>query len=175
VVLAMNRILKIYILLIAVALLSPSCGVKYSLSGASIPPGMKTVSVQFFENGAPLVVPYLSQQFTDALKDRIRSQSSLTIVRADANANFEGRITDYSIRPTAIQGNERAGLDRITISVNVKYTNTLKPEQGFDQTFTREKEFSIATRTIQSQEQELIRDLNTQLTEDIFNRAFANW
>jgi hypothetical protein len=152
-----------------------SCGVKYSLSGASIPPEMKTVSVDFFENTAPLVVSYLSQQFTDALKNRIRTQSSLTIARTDANANFEGRITDYSIRPTAIQGNERAGLNRISISVNVKYTNSLKPEQGFEQVFTREREFSTATRSKESWEPELIRELNAQLTEDIFNRAFANW
>jgi hypothetical protein len=136
---------------------------------------MKTVNVLFFENNAPLVVPYLSQQFTDALKDRIRNQSSLSVVRnGDADATFEGRITDYSIRPTAIQANDRAGLNRLTISVNVKYTNTLKPEQGFEQTFSREKEFSN-TRPIQAVEAELIRDLNTQLTEDIFYRAFANW
>jgi hypothetical protein len=172
----MSTILKkIYLILFPLILLSQSCGVKYSLTGASIPAEMKTVSVQFFENGAPLVVPYLSQQFTDALKDRIRNQSSLSIVRADGNANFEGRITDYSIRPTAIQGNDRAGLNRLTITVNVKYTNTLKPEQGFEAPFTRYKDFSIAGRSIQAQEPELIKDVNTQLTEDIFNRAFANW
>jgi len=170
----MNKI-KLYSLLFSFVLLAQSCGVKYSLSGTSIPKEMKTVSVEFFENGAPLVVPYLSQQFTDALKDRIRSQSSLSIVRADANANFEGRITNYSISPTAIQGNDRAGLNRITITISVKYTNILKPEQGFDAPFTESKDFSIATSSIQAQEQGLIRDLNAKLTEDIFNRAFANW
>ena len=166
---------KIYLIILPLLLLNQSCGVKYSLSGASIPTDMKTVSVQFFENGAPLVVSYLSKEFTDALTNRIRNQSSLSIQRTDANANFEGRITDYSIGPVAIQANDRAGLNRITITVNVKYTNTLKPEQGFETSFSRSKDFSNATRSIPAQEQELIRELNTQLTEDIFNRAFANW
>lgn len=150
------------------------CGT-YSFSGASIPPEMKTLSVQFFENNSALVVPYLSQQFTEALKERIRNQSRLSIVRNEGDANFEGRITDYSIRPVAIQGNERAGLNRLTITVNVKYTNTLNPELNFEQSFQAFQEFSLTQGPIQTQEQKLIALINRQLTEDIFNKAFANW
>jgi hypothetical protein len=155
-------------------LLLQSCGT-YSFSGASIPPEMKTVSIQFFENNSQLVVPYLSQQFTEALKERVRNQSRLSIVRSDADANFEGRITDYSIRPVAIQGNERAGLNRLTITVNVKYSNTLNPELNFEQAFQAFQEFSLSQSSIQSQEQKLIELINKQLTELIFNKAFANW
>jgi Lipopolysaccharide-assembly len=165
---------KIFCLLLPLAFLTQSCGL-YSFTGASIPPEMKTVSVQFFENGAPLVVPYLSQQFTEALKDRIRNQTRLSLVRSDADANFEGRITDYSIKPAAVQGNERAGLNRLSITVSVKYSNVLKPELGFESSFIRYKDFSIETRSLQAQEPELIRDVNAQLTEDIFNKTFANW
>lgn len=154
-------------------LMQQSCG--YKLSGASIPAEMKTISVQFFENNSTLVVPYLSQQFTEALKNRIRNQSRLSITRTDADANFEGRISDYSIRPVAIQGNERAGLNRLTITVNVKYTNALKPDQGFEQSFSRFKEFSIAGTSLQQQETRFITQINEELSEDIFNRAFANW
>lgn len=165
---------KTGILLFSLLFLLNSCGV-YSFTGASIPAEMKTVSVQFFENNSALVVPYLSQQFTEDLKTRIRNQSALSLVRADADANFEGRITDYRISPAAIQGNERAGLERLSITVSVKYTNVLKPELNFDQSFTRFKDFSTQVRPLQAQEQELIKDINDQLTEDIFNRAFANW
>jgi hypothetical protein len=153
---------------------SSGCGI-YSFTGASIPVEMKSISVQFFENNAPLVVPYLSQQFTEDLKERIRNQSSLRLVRSDADANFEGRITDYSIRPSAIQGNERAGLERLTISISVKYTNALKPELNFEKSFSRFKDFSTQSKPLQAQEQQLIKDINVQLTEDVFNAAFANW
>jgi hypothetical protein len=136
---------------------------------------MKTISVQFFENNATLVVPYLSQDFTEELKNRIRNQTRLSIVRAEGDANLEGRITDYSIRPVAIQGNERAGLSRLSITVNVKYTNVLKPEQSFEQTFTRFQDLDISRQSLQVQERALIPAINKQLTEDIFNRAFANW
>ena len=170
----MMRIKTGLLTLSMVLLFSSSCGV-YSFSGASIPAEMKTVSVQFFENNAPLVVPYLSQQFTEALKERIRNQSSLSMVRTEGDGNFEGRITDYSIRPTAVQGNQQAGLNRMTITVQVKYTNNIKPEQGFEQSFSQFKDFSLSAGTTQSQEPGLIADITKKLTEDIFNRAFANW
>lgn len=151
-----------------------SCGL-YSLSGASIPPEMNTVSIDFFENGAPIVVPYLSQEFTEALKDRVRNQTRLSMVRSDADASFEGRITGYSITPTAVQGDNRAGLNRLTITVNVKYTNTMNEKLSFEQPFSRYQDFSTSSGPIQAQEPQLIKDINAMLTEDIFNRAFANW
>jgi len=57
-----------YCLIFGLLMVSQSCGT-YSFSGASIPPEMKTISVQFFENTSALVVPYLSQQFTERFKN----------------------------------------------------------------------------------------------------------
>ncbi len=172
----MQKIVKKVIGLVIMALLflQQGCDV-YTFSGASIPDNMKTISVQFFENNAPLVVPYLSQQFTEALKDRIRNQSRLSIIRADADASFEGRITGYSIVPVAIQGNERAGLNRLTITVSVKYKNTLKPELSFEQSFSEKDDFPSSGTSLQAQEPKSIATINQKLTEAIFNRAFANW
>ncbi len=151
-----------------------SCGI-YSFTGASIPAELQTVTVNIFENNAPLVVPYLSQDFTEALKNRIRNQSRLSMVRTDGDATFEGRITGYSINPTAVQGNDRAGLNRLTITVAVSYTNKFNEKLNFEVSFSRFQDFSTANGPIQSQEQQLIKEINDMLTEDIFNRAFANW
>lgn len=151
-------------------------GCKIALNGASIPPEMKTVNVQVFENNAPLVVPYLSSQFTEELKTRIRNQTSLTISQNDPHGVFTGNITGYSITPEAIEDNRNpiAGANRLTISISVKYTNNLNPKQSFEDSFSRYKVFKL-TGSIQSMEQGLIKDVTAQLTEDIFNRAFAQW
>jgi hypothetical protein len=167
------KILRKFIVL-SFILVSQSCGT-YTFSGASIPEEMKTISIQFFENNATLVVPYLASQFTESLKERVRNQSRLSIIRAEADANFEGRITDYTVRPVAIQGNERAGLNRVTVTVNVKYTNALKPELNFEESFQAFQEFSLNQGPLQTQEQKLITLINRQITELIFNKAFANW
>ena len=90
-------------------------------------------------------------------------------MRSDADANFEGRITDYSIRPSAIQGNERAGLERLTISISVKYTNVLKPELNFEKSFSRFKDFSTQSKPLQAQEQQLIKDINVKYYTSMYN------
>ena len=171
----MTKIGKYLMVWVAVAIVN-GCGVKYGFTGGSIPEGMKTYTVEFFENTAPIVNPTLSQTFTEALKERIRSQSSLSQVTNEGDAIFEGRITGYSIAPAAVEaGTDRAALNRLSITVNVKYTNIIDPEANFEQSFTRFKDFSSAGGSIPAQEEALIRDINQMLTEDIYNRAFANW
>ncbi|GAA4804970.1 hypothetical protein GCM10023231_37650 [Olivibacter ginsenosidimutans] len=163
---------KLSYLLIPFLLVTQACGI-YKLNGASIPDGMKTFNVQFFENSAPIVVPYLSQQFTEALKTQIRNQTRLSQVNSEGDAIFEGRITGYAISSTAVGGaNDMAQANRLSITVAVKYVDNIKPENSFEQSFTRYQDFQ---GTVQSQEQNLITAINKQLTEDIFNRAFANW
>lgn len=165
------------LILLVMAIVCSQCSI--TLNGASIPKEMKTLDVEFFENNAPFVVNNLSQQFTEALKERVRSQTRLSIVRTpEADGTFSGAITGYSIAPISVQatGNTNtppiANASRLTITVKVKYTNVAEKKYDFEQDFSRYADF---TGDIASQEQALIQNINKQLTEDIFNKAFANW
>ncbi len=163
-------------LFIAILFALSGCG--YKFNGASTG-GLKTVHVELFENIAPLVIPTLSNQLTEDLKARIRNQSKLSITQNNADVTFEGEITGYDIKPIAIQDNTNpvAGANRLTITVHVKYTNNteFKESQSFDESFTAFTDFSLAGQTLESQQQKLIKDVNQKLTENIFNRAFAQW
>ncbi|RZL61743.1 MAG: hypothetical protein EOO93_12275 [Pedobacter sp.] len=166
--------MKKLVFILAVFMLS-GC---YSFKGSSTD-GLKTVKVEFFENNAPLVIPNLSQQFTEDLKERIRTQSKLSITQNEADVVFTGRITGYDIRPIAIQDNKApiAGANRLTITVMVKYTNNteFKESKSFEQSFTAFEDFSLAGQSLESQQQKLIKLVNVKLTENIFNQAFAQW
>ena len=155
-------------------LVCQSCWI-YSLEGSLVPPNQKTVSVDFFENVAPIVVPTLSQAFTEELKTRIRNQTKLNIVRDNADGHFEGQITDYNISNVAVTANERANLVRLTITVKVKYTSVIEPKASFEQSFSQYEQFSLDNGSIQAQEPRIIPIVTRKLTEDIFNKAFANW
>jgi len=138
---------------------------------------LKTIRVDFFENNAALVVNNLSTQFTEALKERIRNTTKLAIVTGDADAVMSGSITNYTIAPVSINAVANnvapiAGATQLTITVEVKYVNNLDKKTSFDQTFSKYQNF---TGDITNQQQTLITAINTQLTEDIFNAAFANW
>lgn len=166
--------IKLFAFLI-IAILSSSCA--YTFSGASTE-GLKTVTVRFFENNAQLVVPTLSQQFTEALKSRIRSQTKLSITPNDGDAIFQGNITGYDIKPVALTSSATptASNNRLTITIAVKYINNIKghEKESFEESFTRYFDFPVGG-SIQGLQAQAIEAINKQLTEDIFNRAFAQW
>lgn len=151
-----------------------SCKVNYSFTGASIPEDVKTVSVKTFQSYAPLANANLTQTFTEALKDIFISQTNLDLVARDGDLQFEGGITGYNISSVAIQGNETAALNRLSITVKVKFTNTKDNESDFETSFTRFADYE-SSQNIASIEDELIKDINDQLTQDIFNKAVSNW
>lgn len=169
--------IRVIIVFLCTLFILQGCGVKYSFTGGSIPKDMKTYTVLYFENIAPMVYTTLSQNFTEGLKERIRTQSSLSQVNSDGDAVFEGMITNYTITPASVAagGLERAENSRLTITVKVKYTNRLDQtgESNFEESFSQFKEFPGSDVT--SYEAQLNQDIIKALTEDVFNKAFANW
>jgi hypothetical protein len=157
------------------AFLLMSCMVTVSLTGGSVNPNAKTVYVATFPNNASLVNPSLSQEFTTALKGRIQNQTPLTIVDIkNADYVFEGSITSYTISPIALQSNDVAAMNRLTITVRVSFKNKFEESLNFDQTFSRYSDYS-STLNFTGIESGLMQEIITALTEDIFNKAFVNW
>jgi hypothetical protein len=153
-----------------------SCSIKYSMNGASISPELKTVSVAYFQNQAPTVLPTLNQQLTESLRDKCRNQTRLTLLNENGDVTFEGEIVGYDTRPTAIQSSDIAAKNRFTIRVKVRYTNIVDSKLNFEQTFERYTDFN-GNQTLSEIENDgkTIKDMVDLLTEDIFNKAFVNW
>jgi hypothetical protein len=145
---------------------------KLSLSGGNYGEA-KTISIAFFPNNAALVQPTLSQSFTEDLRNFFQSQSPLALVQKGGDLHLEGAITDYRVGPVGVS-NQTASTNRLTITVNVKFTNTLEPTKDFDTSFSRFVDFP-STQNLVSVETELIREVNQQLIQDIFNKALINW
>ena len=151
-----------------------ACRVNYSMTGASIAADVKTVSIRFFQKTAGLGPASLGQTFTESLKDKFISQTNLSLIDKDADLTFEGSIPGYTISPLAIQANETAAQNRLTITVNVKFTNLKDEKQNFETTFSRFADFE-STLNIATIEDQLIKEINDQLIDDIFNKAVINW
>ncbi len=150
-----------------------SCGV-YSFSGASISPDTKTFSIKTFTNSAPLAAPNYNQQLSERLKERVLNGTRLYLQNTDADIRFEGEVVDYSTRPNAITGAEVAATTRLSITVKVIYTNTKNEKQNFEQNFTRYADFN-ADQNLNTVVNALTIQINNDLVEDIFNKAFVNW
>ena len=168
------RVFQNIILFIFLFTASSCFSVKYSTTGAAISPDLKTLSVLYFSNRSAQAPPNLAQDFTEKLRDKCRSNTSLTLVTDGGDANFEGEITGYETIPQALQNNDVASMNRFTITVHVKYTNSTDPKLNFDSSFSRFRDYS-SSQDLSAVADEKTKQIFEDLVEDIFNKAFVNW
>jgi hypothetical protein len=167
--------IRVLLLLLSVTgiMILTGCSISYSFTGASTV-GLSTISVQYFQNRADLVQPGLSQYITDALIDKCKAQTNLSLMNGMGDADFEGEITGYNTVPLTVAADAQAAMNRFTISVRVKYTNSVDTQLSYDQTFSRYADYDSSLDLAQV-EKELSEDIVELLIEDIFNKAFVNW
>ena len=167
------RYILLSLILIATGLLD-GCKVTYSFSGASIPAQVKTISIQYFLNRANLVQPGLSQTLTEALIDKCKAQTNLSMVNSGGDVSFEGEITDYNTQPLTVSAEATAAMNRFTISVRVRFKNNIDPTLNYEQTFSRYKDYD-SNLDLSAVEKDLSDEIIKLLVEDMFNQAFVNW
>ncbi len=151
-----------------------SCKVNYGFKGISIPPEAKTISVAFFQNNAAMASPSESQKFTEKMRDMVSSQTNLALTKQNGDLQFEGAIVDYAVSPVAVQSTDQAALNRLTVIINVKYTNSIDQSKSFNQNFQRFYDYS-SSKTLSAIESEALDEINRQIAEDVFQKAFNNW
>ena len=149
------------------------CGI-YSFNGASISKETKSITVEYFKNSALTKQPTLSQVLTEKLKDYFTEQTNLIISNQNVDLYFNGDIIKYDVQPIAIQSNETAGQNRLTISVKIDFSNKQNEELNFNQTFSRYKDYE-SSQNLSDIEDVLITEITNELVEDIFNKAVVNW
>ncbi len=159
--------------LLIVVLLFTSCEIRYSFSGGQFS-GAKTFSVSYLKPQTALASPTYSQRLTEELKDVMLSQSPLSLSETNGDLQFEGSVTQYVVQPMAIQNNETASLTRLSITVKIKYTNTLEPDLNFEKSFTKFADFA-ATENLFTIQEDLWKLINDQLSQEIYNASVGNW
>lgn len=170
--------LKLLVLpsLLAVALISIWLvqGCSYSFTGASISPTVKTISINYLPNNSLLVQPTLSRKLTETIRDKFTNQSNLVLINKNGDLNIEGEITGYTTEPVAISGEQQAQLQRLKITVNIRFTNKQDEKQDFETSFSRYQDYP-AIKRLSEVEESLIDQIDEELAQDIFNKAVVNW
>ncbi len=147
----------------------------YTLSGSSIDPNWQTIKIATFPNYAPYQNPNLSQEFTNELQDIFNNRTKLSLTTNDnADLLIEGEITGYNSSSVAIQANEIAGKNRLTMTVRVRYQNSKDERKSFDKTFSAFEDFE-GNQTLQQAEDAILPSILEQLTTQIFNAIAMDW
>lgn len=156
-------------------LLLAGCSIKYSLNGASIDyTKIKTVSITDFQNLAPTVYPPLAQRFTEDLKDRFQRQTRLRDIPTNGDLSIEGEIVGYDLSAEAVQENAFAAKTRLTLRINVRFTNKVNEEENFEREFTSFGTFDSSQMFVDVQDQ-LCEELTKDIINQIFNATVENW
>ena len=149
------------------------CGV-YNFTGTG-KINAETFQVNYFQNNAPLVEPGIERTFTIELQEIIQNQTNLNLVSQGGELLYEGEIVDYRITPMTATADQRAAQNRLTISVNVRFTNRNKEDDNFEKRFSFFYDFDANQQLVGSQLTTALDVIFERITQDIFNESLAKW
>ena len=155
-----------------------SCGI-YSFTGSSIPVGVETFQVDYFENtagGKPgsTIEPGLDRDFTIALQDLIVNQTSLNLVNEGGDIIYSGEIVEYSVTPMAATAEIKAAQNRLTMAVMVSYENVSNEDDNIEKRFSFYYDFPGNLQVYDIKDSAL-EEIFERITQDIFNETLAKW
>ena len=149
---------------------------KYSTKDtAPIPTEVNTFRVNYFENKARYVNPQVAPRLTEALKQKIISQTRLRQTNDEGDYDISGYLSDYSVTTSGV-ANQTAGTNRLNVTFHLIFKNTTDPDpkKSFEADITTNYDFS-AQKSLQDAEAELADKIIKNVTDGIFNRIFSNW
>lgn len=166
--------MKKIIILLCVGLLN-ACTISYKFNGASIDYSTtKTISIADFPNVAPLVYAPLSNNLSDGIRDLFQRQTRLEQVRRGGNLEIEGEITGYQLTPMAVSADSYAAETKLTITVKVRFTNNVAPDESFEKTYTAYQTFD-SSQMLNDVQDDLCNTMIAEIADQIYNDTVAKW
>jgi len=165
--------LTLTIILLTTTTLLQSCGI-YSFTGGDTGDA-KSFQVNFFQNNAPIVEPGIDRNFTLALQDLIQNQTNLELTNSNGDLLYEGEITNFAIAPMSATASQTAAQNRLTVTINVRFTNNLKEEDDFEKKFSFYYDYSASQQLTGSILDTAMEGIYERITQDIFNASLAKW
>lgn len=169
------RRLKQFGLALVACLLLISCSVSYKFNGASIDyTKTKTIQIADFPIRATYVWNPMYSIFNNQLKDQYAQQTRLSQVSRNGDLKLEGEITRYEQRNKSVSSEGYSAQTELTITVNVRFTNTKKHDEDFERTFTASQSYDTR-QSLNAVQEELVTVMVKDIVDQIFNATVANW
>ena len=170
--------IRAYLYIIGVTLMvavMAACSVSYKFNGASIDyTKTKTIQIADFPIRSSYVWGPMGPMFNNELKDKFSSNTQLIQVSRNGDLKIEGEITQYSQRNKSVSSEGYSAQTKLSITVNVRFTNTKNHAEDFEKQFTSAKTYDT-TQSLASVQEELVTQIIKDLVDQIFNATVANW
>ena len=163
--------------LISLTVIMVACKVSLGLAPISSIDYSKVHTMQIvdFQNHADYVYGPLATTLNDQMKDLFMRQTRLSLVNTNGDIVIEGEITGYNQFNEAIDASGYSSKVRLTLTVNVSFTNNTNHEEDFEnRTFSAFQTYD-ATQLLTAVQDQLIEVMVKDISEQIFNSTVANW
>ena len=166
--------LRTALCLVALLLLT-ACSVSYKFNGASIDYSKtKTIQITEFPLRSSYVWGPMAPMFNNQLRDQFAAHTRLVQVKRNGDLKIEGEITQYQQRNKSVSAEGYSAQTELSMTVNVRFTNTVNHSEDFERTFTATQSYET-TRTLNEVQEELVTQMCKDLCDQIFNATVANW
>jgi hypothetical protein len=135
----------------------------------------KSFQVNYFQNNASLIEPGIERIFTQRLQNLIQNQTNLNLTNSNGDLVYEGEIVDYRISPMTATADQRTAQNRLSITVNVRFTNKNKETDNFEKRFSFYNDYDGANQLVGAKLTENLDIIFERITQDIFNESLAKW
>jgi len=165
----------VFAVMIIMSFILASCTISYKFNGASIDYSKtKSLSIVDFPNTAELVYPPLAQYFTETLRDTYAKQTRLQLLKRGGDMNIEGEIVGYQLTPMAISADSYAAETKLTMTIKVRFSNNKNPEDDFEKSYSAYQTYD-SSRMLTDVQDELMKVMVTEITDNIYNDTVAKW
>lgn len=162
-----------YIIAVATLFFFSSCSV-YNFTGTG-KINAKTFQVNYFQNQAALIEPGIERTFTIKLQELLQNQTNLSLTNSGGDLVYEGEIKEYRITPMTATADQKAAQNRLTITVNVRFSNKKNPDDDFEKPFSFYYDFPANQQLVGSNLTDALNVIFERITQDIFNASLAKW
>ena len=150
-----------------------SCFLLYTFKDISISPDVKTYYVEDFQNNAFNSPATINITFSEALREKVKKETSLVYSETDPDINFSGYIQSYDVNSQAPSA-DGSSINRLQITLKIVYTNTKHENENWEKSFSHYADFAADSNLNEIQDQ-LITEIFNYILDEIINSSFNNW
>ncbi len=102
------------------------------------------------------------------------NRTRLVEVREGGDFAFEGEITNYTSTTSSVSSDDYALLNRLTITVRVRFTNMIDESKSYSKTYSAFQDYD-STQLLTEVEDSLIPQIVEDIVLEIFQDSATDW
>lgn len=158
-------------------LLLSSCWIsKVTFIDGTMPEEWNTYYVQIPENLASNSPLNYTTALGESLRDGVQNKTRLLLNNNADSADLEilSKVVSYNVSPIAIQGDESAAQNRLSVRVDFKIFIKRPEEEIIELSSSRFVDYDSNT-DLASVESQLLDEINNQIVQDVINKLLSGW